>query len=113
MASTPDGSFNGYHCWLGISPKDCPPNHYRLLGIDLFESNPEVISNAADQRMARKYGDPGANRRRRSDSRGGILAGEEAEQSLEVVERAPRIDYRRHGLGRRVFFPRASRSSQA
>ena len=44
--------FDPYHQWLGISPKDQPPNHYRLLGIDLFESDANVISNAADQRMA-------------------------------------------------------------
>ena len=28
-----------------------PPNHYRLLGIGLFESDAEVISNAADRQM--------------------------------------------------------------
>ena len=44
--------FDPYHEWLGISPKDQPPHHYRLLGIDLFESSANVISNAADQRMA-------------------------------------------------------------
>lgn len=44
--------FDPYHLWLGISPKDQPPNHYRLLGIDRFEVNSNVISNAADQRMA-------------------------------------------------------------
>lgn len=46
------GGFDPYHKWLGIPPKDQPPNHYRLLAIDLFESDPDVISNAADQRMA-------------------------------------------------------------
>lgn len=46
------GSFDPYHKWLGISPKDQPPNHYRLLAIDLLESDPDVISSAADQRMA-------------------------------------------------------------
>jgi hypothetical protein len=45
-------SFDPYHKWLGISPKDQPPNHYRLLGIELFESDPDVIEAAADQRMA-------------------------------------------------------------
>ena len=29
--------FDPYHQWLGISPKDQPPNHYRLLGIDVFD----------------------------------------------------------------------------
>ncbi|MHB1037432.1 MAG: tetratricopeptide repeat protein [Pirellulales bacterium] len=44
--------FDPYYQWLAIPPKDQPPNHYRLLGVDLFESNAGVISNAADQRMA-------------------------------------------------------------
>jgi len=41
-----------YYQWLGIPPKDQPPHHYRLLGLELFEANPAVIENAADQRMA-------------------------------------------------------------
>src|SRR5512142_158264 len=45
-------AFNPYHKWLGISPQDQPPNHYRLLGIELFEADADVISNAADGRMA-------------------------------------------------------------
>ncbi len=44
--------FDPYYQWLGISPKHQPPNHYRLLGVELFESHPDVISSAADQRMA-------------------------------------------------------------
>ena len=44
--------FDPYHKWLGIAPKDQPPNHYRLLGIDLFESDREVIQSAAEQRIA-------------------------------------------------------------
>jgi len=44
--------FDPYHKWLGIPLRDQPPNHYRLLGIELFESDAEVISHAADQRMA-------------------------------------------------------------
>ena len=44
--------FDPYHQWLGISPKDQPPNHYRLLGIDLFEVKREVIRDAAEQRIA-------------------------------------------------------------
>ncbi len=45
-------TFDPYHKWLGISPKDQPPHHYRLLAIDLFESDAEVISAAADKQMA-------------------------------------------------------------
>jgi len=44
-------SFDPYRKWLGISAKDQPPNHYRLLGIDPLETDPDVISNAADGRM--------------------------------------------------------------
>lgn len=45
-------SFDPYHRWLGIPPKDQPPNHYRLLGIDPLESDPDVIESAADRQMA-------------------------------------------------------------
>jgi hypothetical protein len=44
-------SFDPYHKWLGIPPEEQPPNHYRLLGIRLFETDRDVISHAADQRM--------------------------------------------------------------
>ncbi|HYW78662.1 MAG TPA: hypothetical protein VE890_03760 [Thermoguttaceae bacterium] len=36
---------------MGIPPEEQPPHHYRLLGIRLFESNADVIANAADSRM--------------------------------------------------------------
>jgi serine/threonine protein kinase len=45
-------NFDPYYHWLGIPPKDQPPNHYRLLGIERFEDNEEVISRAADRQMA-------------------------------------------------------------
>ena len=38
-----------YHRWLGIAPKDQPPSHYRLLGIDDFEPDPDVIEAAAER----------------------------------------------------------------
>lgn len=41
--------FDGYYKWLGIPPKDQPPNHYRLLGVELFEDNAEVIETAAER----------------------------------------------------------------
>lgn len=43
--------FDPYHKWLGIPPEEQPPNHYRLLGIRLFEADVDVIQSAADQRM--------------------------------------------------------------
>lgn len=45
-------AFDPYRKWLGIPPKDQPPNHYRLLAIELFEDDPDVIEAAADARMA-------------------------------------------------------------
>jgi hypothetical protein len=45
-------AFDPYHRWLGIPPADQPPNHYRLLAINLFEDDAEVIEHAADRQMA-------------------------------------------------------------
>ena len=44
--------FDPYHKWLGIPAWEQPPNHYRLLGLTNFESDPDAIDSAADQRMA-------------------------------------------------------------
>jgi len=43
--------FDPYHVWLGIPPEQQPPNHYRLLAIELFENSPDVIASAADRQM--------------------------------------------------------------
>ena len=43
--------FDPYRMWLGIPATEQPPNHYRLLGVGVFESDPDVISNAADRQM--------------------------------------------------------------
>ena len=43
--------FDPYYAWLGIPPKDQPANHYRLLGVELFESNLDVIESAAFRQM--------------------------------------------------------------
>lgn len=45
-------AFDPYHKWLGIPPSEQPPTRYRLLGVAAFESDPDVIEAAADQRMA-------------------------------------------------------------
>src|SRR5580658_9107933 len=45
-------AFDPYFKWLGIPKADQPPHGYRLLGIELFEADTDVISNAADGRMA-------------------------------------------------------------
>jgi hypothetical protein len=44
--------FDPYYVWLGIPPDQQPPTHYRLLGLQAFESNTDVIANAGEQRMA-------------------------------------------------------------
>ena len=44
--------FDAYHKWLGIAPHEQPPHHYRLLRIELFESNTEVIEHAYNKEVA-------------------------------------------------------------
>lgn len=44
--------FDPYHKWLGIPPEEQPANHYRLLGIKVFEDDPDVVASAADKQMA-------------------------------------------------------------
>jgi hypothetical protein len=44
--------FDPYHKWLGIPPAEQPPNHYRLLGVALYEPDADVIESAADRQMA-------------------------------------------------------------
>jgi hypothetical protein len=51
MRASMASAFDSYYKWLGIPPAEQPPNHYRLLGISLFESDPDVIEAASDQRM--------------------------------------------------------------
>lgn len=45
-------TFDPYHKWLGIPPAEQPPNHYRLLGLAVLESDPDVIDAATEQRVA-------------------------------------------------------------
>ena len=47
------GEFDPYYTWLGIRPEESAGgvDHYRLLGVQPLEENPEVICNAMDQRM--------------------------------------------------------------
>lgn len=53
MASESDNpDFDPYYKWLGIPTAEQPCNHYRLLGLILFESDVEVIASAADRQMA-------------------------------------------------------------
>jgi len=45
-------AFDPYLTWLGIRDPQRPPNYYRLLGVDLFEDDPNVLTHAADRQMA-------------------------------------------------------------
>lgn len=44
--------FDPYHTWLGIPPDQQPANRYRLLGLELFESDADVIDVAANRQVA-------------------------------------------------------------
>lgn len=44
--------FDPYYVWLGIPPKDQPPNHYRLLGLELYEENLDVIDAATNRQTS-------------------------------------------------------------
>lgn len=44
--------FDPLYKWLGIPPNEQPPHCYRLLGLDPFESNLDVIESAADRQLA-------------------------------------------------------------
>ncbi len=46
------GDFDPYHKWLGIPPRDQPPHHYRLLGLERFETDEDVIEAAASRLIA-------------------------------------------------------------
>ncbi|HEX3999630.1 MAG TPA: cellulose binding domain-containing protein [Pirellulales bacterium] len=43
--------FDAYHKWLAIPPAEQPPNFYRLLALNPFERDPDVIDSAANARM--------------------------------------------------------------
>ena len=45
-------TFDPYRQWLSITDPERPPNHYRLLGLELFEDDTERIWEASMQRMA-------------------------------------------------------------
>lgn len=44
--------FDPLYKWLGIPPNEQPPHCYRLLGLEAFEGNLDVIESAADRQMA-------------------------------------------------------------
>ena len=48
--------FDPLYVWLGIPPKDQPPHHYRLLGLEIFEENPDVIDAATNRQTSYLHG---------------------------------------------------------
>ncbi|WP_425617589.1 hypothetical protein NA78x_001270 [Anatilimnocola sp. NA78] len=53
MSSLPDqADFDPYRVWLGIPKQQQPPHHYRLLGLEVFEPDLQVIQEAADRQIA-------------------------------------------------------------
>ena len=50
-ATGPKPAFDPYYHWLGIPPREQPANHYRLLGLSMYEENHEVIAFAAERQM--------------------------------------------------------------
>ncbi|WP_417731884.1 hypothetical protein [Rosistilla oblonga] len=48
--------FDSLQTWFGIPSQEQPANHYRLLGIELFESSVETIDAGFEQRMTYLHG---------------------------------------------------------
>lgn len=44
--------FDPYQRWLGIPKAEQPPHFYRLLGLEPFEEDPQIIRSAADNAIA-------------------------------------------------------------
>ena len=51
MQATLQQTFDAITSGWAFRPEEQPPNHYRLLGVGLFESQPAVIASAADRQM--------------------------------------------------------------
>ncbi|HVV99578.1 MAG TPA: hypothetical protein VHB77_04525 [Planctomycetaceae bacterium] len=51
-------SFDPYQQWLGISRREQPANRYRLIGVGVFEFDPEIIRESAERQIesVRKHG---------------------------------------------------------
>ena len=68
---------------------------------------------AAQQRVCSEVLDRGSDDIRSCDCSPWVFLAQEYERPFQVSQRACGIDYRRHGFGRSVTAPRASRSIQA
>jgi hypothetical protein len=81
--------FDPYYTWLGIPPEDQPPHCYRLLGLALFEANPQVIENAADRQMMHLRSFQGGARSADSQR----LLNEVASARVRLLDPAQRVAY--------------------
>jgi len=72
-----------------------------------------VLEGPPNQWVVCKHGHRAMNAAQRVERGNLALFGKEPKARFEVVEGAARIDYLRHGFGRRVGLPRAMSSSQA
>ncbi|HET6880447.1 MAG TPA: PA14 domain-containing protein, partial [Pirellulales bacterium] len=84
-------SFDPYRKWLGIATPERPPNHYELLGVELFESDEETIGHAAERRIAYLRSLDGSEH---ADLRARIL-NELAAAKACLLSRAKKADYDR------------------
>jgi hypothetical protein len=46
-------NFDPYHAWLGIPTGSRPVNHYQMLGLPPFQSEPPIIAEAINEQMAK------------------------------------------------------------
>ncbi|MEX2188508.1 MAG: hypothetical protein WD875_16990 [Pirellulales bacterium] len=96
-------AFDPYRKWLGIPPEEQPPNHYRLLGIALFEDDADVISNAADRQMAHVRTYQTGKRAPLSQA----LLNELSAAKICLLDPARKHDYDRDLAARHAAMPRA------
>ena len=83
-------TFDPYYVWLGIPPKHQPPNHYRLLGIELYEDNADVIDAAANRQTSYLHDMASGPNRKYSQDLLNEIAG--ARRCLLDVERKQKYD---------------------
>lgn len=83
--------YDVYHQWLGIPADEQPPNFYRLLGLADFESDIEVIRNAAERQAlhVRRLG------RGEFTDIGQELLNEVAQAKLTLISNEKRAQYDR------------------
>jgi serine/threonine protein kinase len=100
--------FDPYYQWLGIPPRDQPPNHYRLLAIEPLESSADVIAHAADRQMAHLRTFQTGRHGRESQE----LLNELAAARICLLDSSKKTDYDRR-LKSKIDADKSARSSAA